>query len=76
MSSFYIPVSALRRQQERLELLGGNIANINTPGYKTGRMTFLETLGTVTGVTRTTFKQGALESVSYTHLTLPTICSV
>ena len=61
MSSFYIPVSALRRQQERLELLGGNIANINTPGYKTGRMTFLETLGTVTGVTRTTFKQGALE---------------
>ncbi len=61
MSSFYIPVSALRRQQERLELLGSNIANINTTGYKSSRMTFLETLGSVTGISRTTFKQGALE---------------
>ena len=61
MSSFYIPVSALRRQQQRLELLGTNIANINTAGYKASRMTFVETLGTVTGVSRTIFKQGALE---------------
>ena len=61
MSSFYIPVSALRRQQQRLELLGTNIANINTAGYKAGRMTFVEALGTVTGVTKTIFKQGALE---------------
>jgi flagellar hook protein FlgE len=61
MSSFHIPVSALRRQQQRLELLGSNIANINTTGYKSSRMTFVETLGTVTGVSKTLFKQGALE---------------
>ncbi|MCD6440931.1 MAG: flagellar hook-basal body complex protein, partial [Candidatus Marinimicrobia bacterium] len=61
MSSFHIPVSALRRQQQRLELLGSNIANINTTGYKSSRMTFVETLGTVTGISKTLFKQGALE---------------
>jgi len=60
MFSFHIPVAALEKQQSRLELLGENIANVNTPGYKIKRMTFVETLGTVTGVTTTEFKQGAI----------------
>jgi flagellar hook protein FlgE len=60
MFSFHIPVAALEKQQSRLELLGENLANINTPGYKLRRMTFVETLGTVTGITQTQFKQGAI----------------
>lgn len=61
MSSFDVAVSALSNQRKRLELLGTNIANINTPGYKTSRMTFVETLGAIMNVTRSPFKQGALE---------------
>ncbi len=61
MSSFDVAVSALSNQRERLELLGTNIANINTPGYKTSRMTFVETLGAIVNVTRSPFQQGSLE---------------
>ncbi|MFQ6604286.1 MAG: flagellar hook-basal body complex protein [Fidelibacterota bacterium] len=61
MSSFDVAVSALSNQRSRLELLGTNIANINTPGYKTSRMTFVETLGAIVNVTRSPFTQGALE---------------
>ncbi|MCD6204650.1 MAG: flagellar hook-basal body complex protein [Candidatus Marinimicrobia bacterium] len=63
MFSFHVPIAALAKQQQRLELIGENIANINTTGYKTSRMTFVETLGTVTGVTETSFGQG---NISYT----------
>ncbi|NIA18593.1 MAG: flagellar hook-basal body complex protein [Simkaniaceae bacterium] len=61
MSSFDVAVSALSNQRERLELLGTNIANINTPGYKASRMTFVETLGAIVNVTRSPFTQGSLE---------------
>lgn len=63
MFSFYIPTAALNEQKKTLELLGENIANLNTPGYKTRRITFVETLGTVAGVSQLMFKQGA---VTYT----------
>ena len=63
MFSFHVPIAALAKQQQRLELIGENIANINTVGYKTSRMTFVETLGTVTGVTETSYTQG---NISYT----------
>jgi len=43
-----------------LELLGSNIANINTIGYKSSRMTFLESLGQVVDVEFTPFTQGDL----------------
>jgi flagellar hook protein FlgE len=65
MFSFHVPVTALEKQQSRLELLGENIANVNTTGYKTQRMTFIETLGTVTGISQTEFKQG---SITYTGI--------
>ncbi len=60
MFSFHIPVAALEKQQRHLEILGENIANINTPGYKTRRMTFIETLGTVNGIDQVQFKQGGI----------------
>lgn len=61
--SFQIPVAALNEHQRRIELLSENIANLNTPGFKGKRMTFVETLGTVAGVSQFEFKQG---SISYT----------
>lgn len=60
MFSFHIPVAALEKQQRHLEILGENIANINTPGYKIRRMTFLETLGTVDAIDQVQFKQGGI----------------
>jgi len=60
MFSFYIPTSALNEQKKALELMGENIANLNTPGFKNCRVTFLEALGTVTGKNQMLFKQGAL----------------
>ena len=60
MFMFHIPVAALEKQQQRLEILGENIANINTPGYKMKQMSFVEALGTVSGVTQMLFKQGAI----------------
>jgi len=48
-----------------LELLGSNIANINTVGYKASRMTFLEALGQVIDVEYTPFSQGDIEATGF-----------
>ncbi len=60
MFSFNIPVAALNQQQTKLEILGENIANIDTTGYKTKRVSFVDTLGSVSGIVQNTFNQGAL----------------
>lgn len=60
--SFQTPVAALNEHQNRIKLLSENIANINTPGFKGNRMTFVETLGSVSGVTQFEFAQGDIRS--------------
>jgi len=37
-------VSGLRNHQTRMDVIGNNIANVNTVGYKTSRVTFADTL--------------------------------
>lgn len=66
MFAFHIPVAALQQQQRQLEILGQNIANINTTGYKTQRITFLETLGSVSNVEQVVFKQGEITKTGNT----------
>ncbi len=44
MASLYAGVSGLRNHQVKMNVLANNIANINTIGYKTGRVTFQEAL--------------------------------
>ena len=44
MASLFAGVSGLRNHMLRMNLVGDNIANINTIGYKTGRTTFREAL--------------------------------
>ncbi len=58
-------LAGLQGQMRTLELLGSNIANINTIGYKSSRMTFLEALGQVIDVEYTPFKQGDLEATGF-----------
>lgn len=44
MRSMYAGVSGLKAHQTRMDVVGNNIANVNTTGYKTSRATFKEML--------------------------------
>lgn len=44
MRSLFSGVSGLRNHQTRMDVIGNNIANVNTVGYKTGRVTFQDVL--------------------------------
>ncbi|MEW5993974.1 MAG: flagellar hook-basal body complex protein [Candidatus Zixiibacteriota bacterium] len=44
MASLFAGVSGLRNHQVKLNVIANNIANINTIGYKAGRVTFQEAL--------------------------------
>ncbi|NLC77402.1 MAG: flagellar hook-basal body complex protein, partial [Clostridia bacterium] len=40
MRSMYAAVAGLRTHQTRMDVIGDNIANVNTPGFKRARATF------------------------------------
>jgi flagellar hook protein FlgE len=44
MASLFAGVSGLRNHQTRMNVIGDNIANVNTIAYKAGRVTFQEAL--------------------------------
>src|SRR5690606_40270142 len=44
MRSLFAGVSGMRNHQVRLDVIGNNIANVNTLGFKAGRVTFEEAL--------------------------------
>lgn len=44
ISFMYSGVSGMRNHQVRMDVIGNNIANVNTTGYKTGRANFQDTL--------------------------------
>ncbi|MCX6825809.1 MAG: flagellar hook-basal body complex protein, partial [candidate division Zixibacteria bacterium] len=44
MASLFAGVSGLRNHQIRMNVIGNNIANVNTIGFKPGRVTFQEAL--------------------------------
>ena len=42
MRSMFTGVTGLRGHQARMDVIGNNIANVNTPGFKASRMTFAD----------------------------------
>jgi flagellar hook protein FlgE len=44
LRSLYSSISGLRNHQTRMDIIGNNIANVNTVGYKSSRVTFEESL--------------------------------
>ena len=44
MRSLFSGVSGLKSQQTRMDVIGNNIANVNTTGFKSSRTTFADTL--------------------------------
>ena len=73
-------VSGLRAETGALSVVGDNIANLNTVGFKYSRAEFEDVLGAVPGTKMRGGGAGVRmvrsQPVSYTHLTLPTIYSV
>src|SRR5690606_28522714 len=52
LRSMYSGVSGMRGFQTKLDVIGNNIANVNTVGFKAGRVMFSDILSqTVSGVT-------------------------
>ena len=44
MRSMFAGVSALRNHQIKMDVIGNNIANVNTIGFKSSRVTFKDML--------------------------------
>lgn len=42
MRSMFSGVSGLKTHQTKMDVIGNNIANVNTVGFKAGRVTFQE----------------------------------
>lgn len=63
LRSMYSGVSGMRGFQTKLDVIGNNIANVNTVGFKAGRVMFKDILSqTVTGVTAPTDTQGGVNA--------------
>lgn len=59
MASLFAGVSGLRNHQVKMNVVGDNIANVNTIGFKMGRVTFQEALvQTMRGASRPTANKG------------------
>ncbi len=64
--AFSSVLSTLQNQRRRLDVISTNISNINTIGFKSSRMTFLEMLGKTVGKLYTPFEQGSFTSTGST----------
>jgi len=61
LRSLYSGVSGLQNHQVRMDVLGNNISNVNTNGFKKGRVTFQDMLSqTVSGAARPTDEVGGV----------------
>jgi flagellar hook protein FlgE len=49
MRSMFAGVTGLRSHQTMMDVVGNNIANVNTPGFKASQVTFAETISQVLG---------------------------
>ena len=61
MRSLFSAVSGLKNHQVRMEVIGNNVANVNTVAFKSGRVTFKEGFAQMlSGATRPPATQGGL----------------
>jgi flagellar hook protein FlgE len=63
LRSLYSGISGMRGFQTKLDVIGNNIANVNTVGFKTGRVMFKDILSqTISGVTAPVDGRGGVNS--------------
>jgi len=59
LRSMYSGISGLKNFQTKLDVIGNNIANVNTYGFKKGRVTFKDTMNqTIAGASAATENRG------------------
>src|SRR6185437_12341429 len=59
LRSMYSGISGMKNFQTKLDVIGNNIANVNTFGFKKGRVTFKDTMNQmVTGASAATENRG------------------
>ena len=59
LRSMYAGISGMKNSQTKLDVIGNNIANVNTYGFKKGRVTFKEALSqTISGASGATENRG------------------
>lgn len=59
LRSMYSGISGLKNFQTKLDVIGNNIANVNTYGFKKGRVTFKDTMNqTIAGASAATANRG------------------
>ncbi|MGE5580951.1 MAG: flagellar hook-basal body complex protein [Bacillota bacterium] len=64
MRSMFSGVSGLRNHQTRMDTIGNNIANVNTVGYKSSRVSFQDTLNqTLRGASAPNGNRGGINAV-------------
>ncbi len=64
MRSLYAGVSGLRNHQTRMDVIGNNIANVNTVAFKASRVTFKEAFAQLLqGASRPTATQGGVNPI-------------
>ncbi len=64
MRSLFAGVSGLRNHQVRMDVIGNNISNVNTVGYKASRVTFEESLSmTLRGATMPNSRVGGTNPI-------------
>ncbi len=62
MRSLYAGVSGLQNHQTRMDVIGNNISNVNTTGFKKGRVEFQDMLSqTMSGAARPTDEVGGVD---------------
>jgi flagellar hook protein FlgE len=61
MRSLYAGVSGLKNHQTRMDVIGNNVANVNTNGFKRGRVIFQDLLSqTIQGASRPNNERGGV----------------
>ncbi|MFT9598514.1 flagellar hook-basal body complex protein, partial [Mesobacillus sp.] len=59
LRSMYSGISGMKNFQTKLDVIGNNIANVNTYGFKKGRVTFKDTMNqTISGASAATENKG------------------
>lgn len=63
LRSLYSGVSGLQNHQTRMDVIGNNVSNVNTTGFKKGRVTFQDILSqTTSGAARPTDTKGGVNA--------------
>ena len=66
MRSLYAGVSGLQNHQTRMDVIGNNISNVNTYGFKKGRATFQDMISQqINGAARPTEEVGGVFTIVF-----------